>query len=899
MISHKNTTEESVIFQFPTIFNYSNGQRYAKLQNECGQSYSKNKAFINNGDTFNGKYIIDYFQKTQNMKEFIDKNKSYSHNNTLKKIDDTMLTENINIISGVEFLTKKQYEEFLDQSSNVKKINYLKRNSNEFAMFSKSHLMPNKHSRIRIKRKKCYFKIMTSLINEQLNETKHLKNCEIIKKQEIPFKLMQCGIVIFDITNNSEYELHQARISFNYIFNELIKYNDKDILECKKNGIIRKFVLISTAMTWVKENNNCQTYSEDEEQGADFGVTQKSILERLSLIKYQNIFEFEKFILKSNSSKIKDIFKTYIIGTGIIYGQEENAFHYVFKSALINPKEMYISKINHRVPMFHIDELVKLVFIISKYDNRVRGNYVLAIEQESYGFNNIIKSLCNETCGSHLVLKEDHLIMKQYKFNDFTWDLICSDLNIDPMFDIIVPGYQIQRTSIISDMKESIIEFLEATNIYSLKLIVSGQEKHVVTDIAKRLALYYQVQMVNIPSLINNYLTMLRNNQNELKLKINDMYEKRKNISHELINFTDQPKDESLEHTNEAFIENNIDEDNQTFTVAESSKVNLKTNNMEMKYTDYFQENSNKQYIQSKKDLFEVEKDITNIKHMIENLNDKYEQYENNMSKNQGWLDNVFLLPLIIESLSSFSCRNQGYVLDIFPLSYEQVEFIFIKVIKQPNFIVLLSLNTNVPKTIEKTCSSIQYIHTTHEYQIKNIQNNTTISKNEEKITTTNYMRDYFKNKNVKILMLDVPLELATGTMIDLQYNRYMNSIINQIGHTPSEFDLKETIINVKKKAPIKTLNKSKTIPNVSIKTALNKLNRMKELWDNDIITTRNSKKKQEQYSELNIHAYLRTNVLPTLTKEICLIDNAEVPISQFPENSLNKTKLCGTQSIT
>lgn len=911
MTSFKTFPEKSFTFQFSTIFEYINGQRYAKIQNECGHYYSKNKVFINNGDMFNAKYIIEYFKKTQNIEEFIDNNNISTNdssmrnigiysNELIKKIDEIVdeatLIENMNIIGGIEFLKKKQYEEFLDQTSNIKKMNFLKNKTNEYANLSRSHLMSIQHSK-RNKNNNYYFKIMTSLFNEQLNETKHLKNCEIIKKQEIPFKLMQCSIIIFDITNYSEYELHQARISFNYIFNELMKYTDEELLKSKENGIIRKFLLISTAMTWVKENNNLQIHNEYEEQETDFGITQESILERLPLTKYQNIFEFEKLILKSNSSRIKDIFKTFIIGTGIIYGQEENALHHIFKSALTNPKEMYIAMFNYKVPVFHIDELVKLVFIISKYDDRVKGHYVLAIEQESYGFNNIIKSLCNEYCGSRLVLKEDHFIMKQYKFNDFTWDLICSDLAIDPMLDIIIPDYQIQRTSIIFNIKESIREFVEANNFHSLKLIVSGQVKDVVTDIAKHLAQYYQLQLINVHGLINNHLTMLKNNQNKLKLNIIDIYEKRTNIINALTNITDQFKDENVEHINAALKiiyssdEKIIGDSSKTFVIKESSETSLKSKNIELECNDYFQENTNKQCIQSKKELFEVEKNIINIKHLIKNLNDKYEEYVDIIGKNKGQLDTHFLLPLIIETLSSFSCRNQGYVLDIFPLTYEQVNFIFNKVVEHPNFIVLLSSNTNTPTTIEKTCSTI---HSTHEYQANNTHvNNKTANRYE--ITTTKYMRNYFMSKNVKILRFDVPLELTNGKMNDLINNHYINSIITQIGHTPNEADLRKTIINLRQKTLLKTMNKTKAMANIRLKTALNKLNIMKEQWDSDYITTQKSKKKHEHKMSVNIHTFLKINVLPLLMKEICLIDNGEVPVSQFPERTLNKTKLCDT----
>ncbi|XP_022163044.1 adenylate kinase 7-like [Myzus persicae] len=282
------------------------------------------------------------------------------------------------------------------------------------------------------------------------------------------FSKNKCGVTIFDITNDSEIELEQARFSFNYIYNELINYSDEEIIRSKEKGINRKFILISTAMTWVKETCNNQIYSENEEVNTSFTE--------------------------------KNIFQTYIIGTGIIYGHEENALHHVFTSAWHNPKEMYITMLNRTVPVFHVDELVKLVFIVSKYD-RVKTNYILAVEQESYGFNNIIRSMCDE---------------------------------LYSMLDIIIPDNQILQTSIISNMKKLTLDFVEANKLYSLKIIVSGQPTHVSSNIAKRLAKYYKVQLINIPKLINNYFTSLKNDRIELELKINDLFVKRTNIKHAL-----------------------------------------------------------------------------------------------------------------------------------------------------------------------------------------------------------------------------------------------------------------------------------------------------------------------------------------------------------------------------
>jgi len=976
-------TNESIIFQFPTIFEYSYAQTYSIHRNQCRQYFSKNKIFINNGDTFNGKYIIEYFKKTTNNNEIIDLNddsvnildttllnkvKNNIYNTELHKIinetqESLPLTENINIMSIIGLLTKKQYQEFLDQSSNAMKINYLRNKYIQLAMFFKPHLMPLQQTTIIFKdmiQDTSNLKINTSLLNEQFGKgQEHLKNCEVIEKNKILTKLMQCGVAIFDITNDSEIELEQARFSFNYIYNELINYSDEEIIKCKENRIVRKFILISTVMTWVKKTSNDQMYSENEE--VHTSITQKGVLERFPIAKYQIIFEFEKLLLKANSSKIKDIFKTYIIGTGIIYGHEENAFRYVFTNAWHNPKEMYIAMLNRTVPVFHVDELAKLVCIVSKYEH-VKNNYILAVEQESYGFNNIIKSLCDELCTSQLVLKEDHLIMSHYKFNSFTWDLICSDLNIDSMLDVIIPDYQNLQTSIISNMKELTREFVEVNNLYSLKIIVSGQPTHVSSKIAERLAKYYKVKFINIPLLINNYFTLLKNDRIKLELKMNDIYKNRANIKHTLAKLTAQ-FDEWLEQINDQLnidiyssneqnnnemvddsnknlemINDTFISENEIFT--DPSENSLNFNNS--KYDNYFQEHDNyKLLTKNKIDLLESNKEINNIKYMIQHLNEKYEKYENNFNKNKGRLDNHYLLPLIKESLSSFSCRNQGYILDIFPLYVEQMEFIFNEDIIYPNDIILLSYDriiTDNQKCCEETCSTIinknskcinsnnldkntEMSSNSFEHQSSDIYHDQDVSfnnaltrsniydisdlfKNETEsiyentkhkcaLKSVNYLANYSTNKGINVHKLNIPLDLADETIsYNLQYKFYTDTIISLIGRNPFKDIRNETMINGSQITPKQKSSKTE-MTNRKLKITSNKLNIMKEQWKKDITKTLMWEKKQEYRKSVKIHNFLITNIFPKLLKEISPIDNRG---SQFPEKTLNKIKLCNTQ---
>lgn len=946
-------TDESVAFQFPTVLKHGYIQTCAKYQNE-NKYYLKNNIFINNGNTFNSKYIIEYFEKTfkLNINETIDTNSINHYNPTIlskiqssfatiekhKIINETTLIENIHILSSIGLLTKKQYKEFLVQPTKIKKINYLKNNCGQLARFFKPHLMPLQRPTIKLQEtnKNHKYKIIVTLCNETLKRNKmhHLKNCEIIEKDKFSFvsKLMQCSVIIFDVTNDSESELQQARNAFNYIYNELMRYTDEEIVSCKSNGIIRKFILISTVMTFVRENYNQLTHNKYEE--AQTIVTHHHILERLPIDKYKLIFEFEKLILKSNQTKIKDIFKTYIISTGVIYGHEENAFHNIFANAWNNPEEMYISVLNRNVPVFHIDELAKLLFIVSKYDGCVKDNFILALEQETYGFNNIIKSVCNELCSSNLVLREDDLVMNQYKFNSFTWDLICSNLIIDPMLDIIVPDYQIKQTSIISNINKITQEFIKANNLCSLKILISGQQVQIAKNIAEQLAQYYQVKLINIPYLINNYSKLLKIHQNKLKVKINDIYEKRKETISTQKKLASKLQNEQFKHvnkecnininsSNELATDEIMDNDNQHFKIHNTLYLSENENclvpsNISMNIEHmYYKESNNELYKKHNKHILEMDEEINNIKNTLENLNCKFNKYENNINRNEQ-LDNCYLLSIIKESLSLFSCCNQGYIFELFPLTVKEMELIYNEDIGYPNFIVLLSNISNAPKFIKDTCSTNINQCNTHLNNYSLEHGNKTSSNNFESqtykdnvnfsnsINGTNIFNIYnpFENKlehihnkthkyetsvvvdmikyctikNIIVLKFNIPFELAKETpYYDLQYKSFLESILSQIGRPSFKHIYNEAT------------NKNTTKINEKLKSVSTKLSTMKKQWNNDMIKTLEFKKKKEYNKSVTIHNFLRTNVLPTLLKVICPVDNGKILVSQFPEKVFKK----------
>jgi len=328
--------------------------------------------------------------------------------------------------------------------------------------------------------------------------------------------------------------------------------------------------------------------------------------------------------------------------------------------------------------------------------------------------------------------------------------------------------------------------------------------------------------------------------------------------------------------------------------------------------------------------LQEMDEEIKNIKYKMENLNFMYEDYENNIHKNKGQLDKHYLLPIIKKSLSSSTCRNQGYIFAIFPLSVEQMEFIFNQDIGFPKFIILLSHSLNILEFAEKPfCSttsnqsnnytnnnynseqnsgistnnfkfqihhehSIDFINTICETQFKNIQHDTFKNKTELKIVNNKHkydgskikcMIDYCTSKNISLLRFNVPFEIVDKTWLNnLQCKVFFDTILKRIGYLHFKHDTSKT--NFKQTVLVNKLKKTEII-STKLRTVLYKLSVMEKQWNTDIIKTLQLEKKQEHRKSVKICNFLSTNILPKLLEEICAVDKEDK--FQYPEKTFRK----------
>lgn len=943
-------TDESFDFQFPTIIGYSSAHTYTKWQNKKRQYYSKNKIFINNGDTYNAKYIIEYFKNARNINEFNDiyyRSTEYNDiinksdfNTTKKQIlknktqDEEVATtgENSNIMSVIGLFTKKQYKEFLDQPSKMK-TDYLKKMCDRFAPFFTPHSVPlerptTKHGQMF--NNDVDFIITTSLLNEKSDElTEHLKSCKIVGKNEIPWTLMQYGTTVFDVTaNDHESELKRATMCFDYIYNELDKYSDKELLKIKENGIIRKFVLISTVMTWVEEsgnhdndNNDNDNYDNENDNNENYenyenyeenvdtdrdavAVRVEKHSERLPERAYQRVFELEKRILKTNSSRLKDVFETRVIGVGLVYGREQNALRGVFADAWTDPEEMLVSTVDAPMPAIHVNELARVVHGVVAAGDRSR-DYVLAAT-ESYSFNEVVASVRDQFCRARLVTAAEHgTIATRYGLDDWTSDLTRADLRWIAT-DRWPEVFDAQRSARREFVQASGHEF-RAVRV----IIISGQPAtFAAAEVARRLARHYHVRLVDVAGLAEDRLTLLENARRETQSKINDAYEKLGDRDGEVDDVSDKtPASRHYEY-----------EYNDHETLAELYEIEGSRSL-----------NSGSAYrFRDETHLVPLYEDITRLEHAMENLNVAYDEFVRDMSKNKGRLNDHYLLPLIRESLSSFSCRNRGYVLDISLLTVEQIEDIFNNEnVDRPDLLVTLSLNTNVLNCrghsahsttrcekgrwnghYSKHCGGTNSdnsddqsrgYYDEHDVESNNVTSESTIhdyrsifeskieninqkSEDEYEVTIINSVINYFSSRSINTLTLDVPLELNKRSN-HLYYEAFVDVIIKRLGGGISnKADTYQECL------PSKTKHTSE-----KFEVALNKLSIRKGQWNSAVDKYVERERKIEQIKSEKIQNSLRTNILPKLLKEVFLITNREVSVLHFPEKTLNKTKLCST----
>ena len=208
--------------------------------------------------------------------------------------------------------------------------------------------------------------------------------------------------------------------------------------------------------------------------------TDKDYLERMPLEQYEQIKQLEDEVLEMGVENVK----TFVICSGLIYGNGENAFYELVKSSWIqDPRELpYYGDGTNLVPTIHVKDLVKFCLKIAETTPENNPYHFAFDNSDDRTLRSIIKSLSKKigSGGTLSIEGETELIPKDYEdmFKANQWAETSALLRTEEPADgeeAAPPEFEWHAEKGIAGCADKILkEFTEKHNLKPIKIVLSG-----------------------------------------------------------------------------------------------------------------------------------------------------------------------------------------------------------------------------------------------------------------------------------------------------------------------------------------------------------------------------------------------------------------------------------------
>lgn len=334
------------------------------------------------------------------------------------------------------------------------------------------------------------FKVYGTLKNPE--ESKKPDFCsEIIKnsnKEELLENLMECDVIIYDIIHEPE-QVDEACWAISALHSELERIDKPKV-----------FILLSTVLTWAK------TKPADPEE-PDIPFTEEDFRRRKSHPNYKDHLAAEKTVIKFGKTNKKKL-SSYVVCSGLIYGLDENIYHYLFKSAWHNNDLELFGPGKNVLPSIHVNDLSGVLQNIC--DKKPKVRYLLAVDDSKVTLKQITK-VVSKAIGTNKVKnlqKEDALLNSEISQSDF--DMLLVNLRMDAAY--VKENMQLKwqsETGILDNINKIVKEYKTSRNLVPFKICILGPPGSGKTTISQQLATHYKIHHINIKDVVTQAIENL------------------------------------------------------------------------------------------------------------------------------------------------------------------------------------------------------------------------------------------------------------------------------------------------------------------------------------------------------------------------------------------------------